>query len=125
MRSNWSPADARHADDFVPGLKSKKPHKRLLRDCTPDDVDARLHQQANGGCTTSGQFFPRKLESTPVAVSLRDEEVMAPALSLTFPPEAKLMRPCYGIDAILSDANPSACQQRNQAVILGPSKRAL
>src|SRR6516165_2791980 len=85
VRSDWSPADPRHADDFAPRLKSKKLHKRLLCDSATDDVDARLHQQANGGGAATGQPFPRKLEGTPVAVSLRNKEVMSPALSLTFP----------------------------------------
>jgi hypothetical protein len=54
-------------------------------------MDAGFHQRANGGSAGAGQPFPGKLEGTLVAVSLCYMEVMSPALSLTFPLEAKLM----------------------------------
>ena len=107
MRSDLGPADARHADDFAPRLEAQKLHKRVLHVITPNDMDAGFHQRANGGCAGPGQLFPGELEGTLVAVSLRDKEVMPPALSLSFPLEAKLMRPCHGVDAILGDSHPA------------------
>jgi len=49
MGPDLSPADARHADDFLPWFEAKKLCERLLDAIPPDDVHARLHQQLNGG----------------------------------------------------------------------------
>ena len=56
VRSDLGPPHARHADDFAPRLKSKKLHKRLLRDITPDDVDAGFHQQRMADAPVPASF---------------------------------------------------------------------
>ena len=122
MRSDLGPPHARHADDFAPRLKAQKLHERVLHDITPDDVDAGFHQQANGGCAGPGQLFPGEFEVALISVALRDHEVMPPVLSLSFPLEAKLMRPGHGVDAILGDTHPPAGEQRGQpaaALVIG------
>src|SRR5262245_55960480 len=108
MRSDLGPPHARHADDFAPWLEVQKLHKRLSRDITPNHMDPGFHQRANGGCAGPGQLFSGELEGTLTAVSLRDKKMVPPGLPLTFPLNAELMRPCHGVDAILSDAHPTA-----------------
>ena len=102
------PPHARHAYDFATRLKSKKLHKRLLRDITPDDVDAPLHQQPNGRCAGPGQRFPGKLEVALLAVAFCDQKMVPPLLFFSFPLKVELMRPGHGVDAILCDAHPTA-----------------
>src|SRR5262245_9999402 len=126
MAVNLEETYLRHADDFALRLEAQKAYKRFLHAIAHNNVNAGLHQQANGGCATPGQQFPREFEVTLAAVSLRDKKMVPPGLPLTFPLKAKLMRPGQVVDALLSDANPCACQQRNQtAVVLDLDKRAL
>src|SRR5262249_7652998 len=81
---------------------------------TPDNVDAGFHQQPDSGRAGPGELFPGKLQGTLFTVSLCNDEVMSPALSLTFPLEAKLMRPCHGDDAILAAPLPATGDPRGQ-----------
>src|SRR5262245_16052356 len=50
--------------------------------------------------------------------------MVPPTLTLGVALKTKPMRPSHRIDAILGDANPSACQQRNQAVVISSGKSA-
>src|SRR5271169_810938 len=115
MRADLSPANARHADDFVLGFEVHKFRKRLCGSLTSDDVHASFHQQLNGGCAGPSQPFARKRERTLVAVSLRDNEVMSPVLLLGLPLEAIAMRPSDGVNAIFGNAQPSTGEQRGQS----------
>jgi hypothetical protein len=122
MRSKLGPPHARHADDLAPRFEAQKLQKRLLRDITPNKMDAGFHERANGGCAIPGQLFPGKLEGTLVAVSLRDKKVVPPGLPVSFPLRAKLMRPGQRVDAILGDSHPAAGEKRGQfaaALIIG------
>src|SRR6516165_3559270 len=107
MAVNLEEAYLRHTVDFALRLEAQELYERPLG----NDVNARSHQQLNGRCAGSSQCFPRKLEATPLAVPLCDDEVKPPALSLAFPLGAKLMRPCCEVDAIFGDMQPTPSKQ--------------
>src|SRR5262249_24627447 len=51
--------------------------------------------------------------------------MVPPTLTLGVALKTKPKRPSHRIDAILGDANPSACQQRNQAIVVSFGKSAV
>src|SRR6516162_10839529 len=107
MAVNFEEAYLRHTDDFAPWLEAQELRERLLGHLATDSVDAGLHQQTNGGYAGPSKHFPGKLEGAFVAVSLRNAKAKPPTLPLGFPMEAKLMRPCHRLDAILGHAHPT------------------
>ena len=87
MAVNLKEADLWHTDNFSLRFEAQEIYKRILG----NDVNACFHQRPNGRYASSSQFLPRKLMGTPLAVPLCDDEMKPPALSLTFPLDAKLM----------------------------------
>src|SRR5215471_1743882 len=129
VRSDLSPADARHADDLPLGLKAQKLYERFLYAITPDNVHARFGQEPNGRCAGPRQHVARKLKVTLLTVALRNNEVMPPILPFGLSLQAVLMRPRHRIDPILADAHRAAGEQRIQSaatrVVVCFDKRSL
>jgi hypothetical protein len=107
MAVNLEEAYLRHTNDSALRLEQQELYERPLGNY----VNASFHQQLDGRCARSSQCFPRKLEGTPSAVPLCDDEVEPPALSLAFRRGAKLMRPCCEIDPIFGDTPPTPSEQ--------------